>query len=74
MNKDNGSEFLNWYHGWYFDNYCSGMTVDEAVLLYERVHSNPKVQVVKNLTELSWNESRKVVDKKEFPFNNPFGR
>lgn len=73
MNKDNNSEFLIWYHGWYFDNYCSGLSVDEAVTLYERVHSEPKVQVVKNLMELSWNKSRKVANKTEFPFNNPFG-
>lgn len=70
-NKEN--LFNKWYYSWYFDNYCRGMTTEESSLLYERVHSDPKVQAVKSLMELSWNESRKLINKKEFPFNNPFG-
>lgn len=70
-NKENS--FNKWYYSWYIANYCSDMTSDEAKVLYERVHSDHKVQTVKNLMELSWNESRKFVNKEEFPFNNPFG-
>ena len=70
-------EFDEWYFAWYNKRYCEGLSESDALELYNRVHTDKKIQSVRDLMYFSWLESRRLLDRKtlktkEFPFNNHF--
>jgi len=55
-------EFDEWYFAWYNKRYCEGLSESDALELYNRVHTDKKIQSVRDLMYFSWLESVEIAE------------